>query len=42
LERNEASVGINRKAQIRGVQREDENIFGCVHLSRYELVKPNL
>ena len=32
MERNEASVGINRKAQIRGVQREDENIFGCVHL----------
>lgn len=27
----EASVGINRKALIRGVQREDKNIFGCMH-----------
>ncbi len=27
----EASVGINRKAVIRGVQREDKNIFGCMH-----------
>jgi leucyl aminopeptidase (aminopeptidase T) len=27
----EASVGINRKARIRGVQREDKNIFGCMH-----------
>lgn len=27
----EASVGVNRKARIRGVQREDKNIFGCMH-----------
>jgi len=27
----EASVGINRKAEVRGVQREDKNIFGCMH-----------
>jgi leucyl aminopeptidase (aminopeptidase T) len=27
----EASVGINRRALIRGVQREDKNIFGCMH-----------
>jgi len=27
----EASVGVNRKALIRGVQREDKNIFGCMH-----------
>ena len=27
----EASVGINRMAQIRGVQREDKNIFGSMH-----------
>jgi 2,5-dihydroxypyridine 5,6-dioxygenase len=27
----EASVGINRRARIRGVQREDKNIFGCMH-----------
>jgi 2,5-dihydroxypyridine 5,6-dioxygenase len=27
----EASVGINRKALIRGVQREDKNIFGAMH-----------
>ena len=27
----EASVGINSKAQIRGVQREDKNILGSMH-----------
>ncbi len=27
----EASVGINRKAVVRGVQREDKNIFGSMH-----------
>ncbi|HEX4214937.1 MAG TPA: hypothetical protein VIA06_16580 [Candidatus Dormibacteraeota bacterium] len=27
----EASVGINRKARITGVQREDKNIFGSMH-----------
>jgi len=27
----EASVGINSKAQIRGVQREDKNILGSIH-----------
>jgi leucyl aminopeptidase (aminopeptidase T) len=27
----EASVGINRKALIRGIQREDKNIFGSMH-----------
>ena len=27
----EASVGINAKAQIRGVQREDKNILGTMH-----------
>jgi 2,5-dihydroxypyridine 5,6-dioxygenase len=27
----EASVGVNRKALIRGVQREDKNIFGAMH-----------
>jgi leucyl aminopeptidase (aminopeptidase T) len=27
----EASVGINRKALIRGVQREDKNIYGSMH-----------
>jgi 2,5-dihydroxypyridine 5,6-dioxygenase len=27
----EASVGINRKALVRGVQREDKNIFGSMH-----------
>ena len=27
----EASVGINSKAQIRGVQREDKNILGTMH-----------
>jgi|SRR6185437_1953375 len=27
----EASVGINRKARVRGVQREDKNILGAMH-----------
>ncbi len=27
----EASIGINRAAMIRGVQREDKNIFGAMH-----------
>ncbi len=27
----EASIGVNRKALIRGIQREDKNIFGCMH-----------
>jgi 2,5-dihydroxypyridine 5,6-dioxygenase len=27
----EASVGINRKAVVRGIQREDKNIFGTMH-----------
>ena len=27
----EASVGINRRALVRGVQREDKNIFGAMH-----------
>ncbi len=27
----EASIGINRKARIVGVQREDKNIFGSIH-----------
>jgi leucyl aminopeptidase (aminopeptidase T) len=27
----EASVGINRRALIRGIQREDKNIFGSMH-----------
>ena len=27
----EASVGINRRAVVRGVQREDKNIFGSMH-----------
>lgn len=27
----EASIGINRKAVIRGVQREDKNIYGAMH-----------
>jgi leucyl aminopeptidase (aminopeptidase T) len=27
----EASVGINRRAKVRGIQREDKNIFGCMH-----------
>jgi leucyl aminopeptidase (aminopeptidase T) len=27
----EASVGVNRKAIVRGVQREDKNIFGTMH-----------
>jgi 2,5-dihydroxypyridine 5,6-dioxygenase len=27
----EASVGVNRKALVRGVQREDKNIFGSMH-----------
>lgn len=27
----EASIGVNRKALIRGVQREDKNIFGSMH-----------
>jgi|SRR5438128_910459 len=27
----EASVGVNRRALIRGVQREDKNIFGAMH-----------
>lgn len=27
----EASVGVNRRALIRGIQREDKNIFGAMH-----------
>jgi len=27
----EASVGVNGKALIRGIQREDKNILGCMH-----------
>ena len=27
----EASVGVNRRALVRGVQREDKNIFGSMH-----------
>lgn len=27
----EASVGVNRKAEVRGIQREDKNIFGAMH-----------
>jgi hypothetical protein len=27
----EASVGINRRAVVRGIQREDKNIFGAMH-----------
>lgn len=27
----EASIGVNRKALIRGVQREDKNIYGAMH-----------
>jgi 2,5-dihydroxypyridine 5,6-dioxygenase len=27
----EASVGINRRAKVRGIQREDKNIFGAMH-----------
>lgn len=27
----EASVGLNRNAQVRGTQREDKNIFGAMH-----------
>lgn len=27
----EASVGINRRAFVRGCQREDKNIYGCMH-----------
>lgn len=27
----EASVGVNSKARIRGIQREDKNIFGSMH-----------
>jgi leucyl aminopeptidase (aminopeptidase T) len=27
----EASVGINSKAMVRGVQREDKNILGSIH-----------
>jgi leucyl aminopeptidase (aminopeptidase T) len=27
----EASIGINREARIRGIQREDKNIFGSIH-----------
>jgi len=27
----EASIGINSKAMVRGVQREDKNILGSIH-----------
>lgn len=27
----EASVGVNRRALVRGIQREDKNIFGAMH-----------